>query len=111
MKFRFLLRLREFGIALAILAASGAPIFAQGGAAKNSPPSSAAAHVETVVVFPFENVASDGQKDWLGEGLSELTTDSMVGTRTGGFHARRTAGSVGKIGAADVFAIQPRDDD
>jgi tetratricopeptide (TPR) repeat protein/TolB-like protein len=79
MKFRFLLRLREFGIALAILAASGVPIFAQGGAAKNSAASSTAAHVETVVVFPFQNVENDAQKDWLGEGLSELTTDSMVG--------------------------------
>jgi Flp pilus assembly protein TadD/TolB-like protein len=79
MKFKFLLRMREFGIALAILAGTSAPIFAQVGAAKNSSSNPAAAHTETVVVFPFENVGSDTQKDWLGEGLSELTTDSMVG--------------------------------
>nr|HEV7953412.1 tetratricopeptide repeat protein [Candidatus Acidoferrales bacterium] len=79
MKFKFLLRLRETGIALAILAATSAPIFAQNAAAKNSAANGAAAHTETVVVFPFENVASDPSKDWMGEGLSELTTDSMVG--------------------------------
>jgi TolB-like protein/Flp pilus assembly protein TadD len=79
MKFKFLLRLREFGIAAAILASTTAAISAQTGAAKNPATSPAAAHTETVVVFPFENVATDASKDWLGEGLSELTTDSMVG--------------------------------
>jgi Flp pilus assembly protein TadD/TolB-like protein len=79
MKFTFLRQMREFGIALAILAATAAPNFGQTGAPKSSAASGAAAHSETVVVFPFENVASDPQKDWLGEGLSELTTDSMVG--------------------------------
>jgi tetratricopeptide (TPR) repeat protein/TolB-like protein len=79
MKIKFLHGLREFGIALAILAATAVPSHAQTGTAKNSSAAGAAAHTETVVVFPFENVASDAQKDWLGEGLSELTTDSMVG--------------------------------
>ena len=78
MKIKFLLRMREFGIALAILAGTAVPNFAQT-TAKSSAASGTAAHIETVVVFPFENVASDPQKDWLGEGLSELTTDSMVG--------------------------------
>jgi tetratricopeptide (TPR) repeat protein/TolB-like protein len=81
MKIKFLHRMRVFGIALAILAAIAVPNYAQTGAAKNpaANTSGAAAHTETVVVFPFENVASEPSKDWLGEGLSELTTDSMVG--------------------------------
>jgi Flp pilus assembly protein TadD/TolB-like protein len=79
MKFRFLHGMRECGIALAILAAAAAPNYAQAGAAKPPPAGAGAAHAETVVVFPFENVVSDPQRDWLGEGLSELTTDSMVG--------------------------------
>src|SRR5579864_4375138 len=76
MKFRFLHRLREFGIALAILSATAAPNSGHTGAAR---PPAAVAHTETVVVFPFENVTNDASKDWLGEGLSELTTDSMAG--------------------------------
>jgi tetratricopeptide (TPR) repeat protein len=79
MNFRFLHRLREFGIALAILSTTAAPNYGQGAVAKPSAVSGGVAHVETVVVFPFENVANDATKDWLGEGLSELTTDSMVG--------------------------------
>ncbi len=79
MKSKFPATTAEFGIALAILASTAAPIFAQGGAAKNPATTPAAAHPDTVVVFPFQNIASDVSKDWLGEGLSELTTDSMVG--------------------------------
>ena len=79
MKFSFLRHVREFGIALAILGVMSVPVFGQTGTAKPSAVNGGAAHVETVVVFPFENVANDASKDWLGEGLSELTTDSMVG--------------------------------
>jgi tetratricopeptide (TPR) repeat protein len=86
MKFRFLHRMRDFGIALAILvcaivifATAATSAYAQAAPAKNSAANAAASHAETVVVFPFENAAGDPQKDWLGEGLSELTTDSMVG--------------------------------
>jgi tetratricopeptide (TPR) repeat protein len=79
MKFRFLRRMREFGITLAILAATALPVFGQAVTAKPSSVSGGVAHAETVVVFPFENVVSDPQRDWLSEGLSELTTDSMVG--------------------------------
>jgi len=71
--------MREFGIALAILAATAVPNYGQGAVAKASSVSGGVAHAETVVVFPFENVANNAAKDWLGEGLSELTTDSMVG--------------------------------
>lgn len=71
--------MREFGIALAILACIAAPGYAQTGTSGSSAPNSTASHAETVVVFPFENVTNDAQKDWLGEGLSELTTDSMTG--------------------------------
>ncbi len=71
--------MREFGIALAILSAVAAPIYGQAAVAKPSSVSGGVPHAETVVVFPFENVANDAAKDWLGEGLSELTTDSMVG--------------------------------
>src|SRR5579864_1325912 len=79
MKFRFLHRLRDFGIALAILSATAAPNFGQATVAKPSSVGGGQAHAETVVVFPFVNIANDASKDWLGEGLSELTTDSMVG--------------------------------
>jgi TolB-like protein len=83
MKFAFLRRVREFGIALAILSAAGvltsAACHAQAGAASGTAGADTATHIETVVIFPFENAGADAQKDWLGEGLSELTTDSMIG--------------------------------
>src|SRR5579864_6690924 len=83
MKFGFLRRVREFGIALAILApvsaCSAIPSCAQTAAGSAQGAISPTAHIETVVVFPFENAGTDAQKDWLGEGLSELTTDSMIG--------------------------------
>jgi tetratricopeptide (TPR) repeat protein len=41
--------------------------------------SSATARVETVVVFPFENSGHEPGKDWLGEGLAELTADRLQG--------------------------------
>jgi TolB-like protein len=74
--------MREFGIALAILSGVTAITSAACRAQTAAVPSSAGAqatHTETIVVFPFENAGTDAQKDWLGEGLSELTTDSMIG--------------------------------
>src|ERR1700722_17504347 len=83
MKPSFLRRVREFVIVLAIFSGAGAftsvPCVAQTGGAAGPAAASTATHIETVVVFPFENAGTDAQKDWLGEGLSELTTDSMIG--------------------------------
>jgi tetratricopeptide (TPR) repeat protein len=41
--------------------------------------SNSTARTETAVVFPFENAGHDAGKDWLGEGLAELTVDRMQG--------------------------------
>jgi TolB-like protein len=83
MKFGFLRRVREFGIALAILSgvavSASAPCVAQTGTGTAPAAAAAATHLESVVVFPFENGSNDAQKDWLSEALSELTTDSMIG--------------------------------
>jgi tetratricopeptide (TPR) repeat protein len=83
MKFAFLRQMRDFGIALAILSGVAAavctPVHAQSAPPQASTNTAQSAHVETVIVFPFENAGTDAQKDWLGEALSELTTDSMIG--------------------------------
>ncbi len=97
MKSLFLRRMRESGIALAIVAGIAAPIHAQTAAA-NGAAGNAATVRAAVVVFPFENAGTDAQKDWLGEGLSELTTDAMAGHGPLVFSREERLASLEKLG-------------
>ncbi len=56
--------------------AAGTTSIAAAQAPANSSPT---ARVVTVVVFPFENAGHEAGKDWLGEGLAELTADRLQG--------------------------------
>jgi tetratricopeptide (TPR) repeat protein len=67
---------RWLGCAAVFAIAAGSCIIAAAQAPANSSPT---ARAETVVVFPFENSGHEPGKDWLGEGLAELTADHLQG--------------------------------
>ncbi len=48
-------------------------------AAQSPANSNTTSRAETVVVFPFENAGQEAGKDWLGEGLAELTVNRLQG--------------------------------
>ncbi|HEV3220351.1 MAG TPA: tetratricopeptide repeat protein [Candidatus Acidoferrales bacterium] len=67
---------RWLGCAAVFAIAAGSSGVAAAQAPANSSPTSRA---ETVVIFPFENAGREPGKDWLGEGLAELTADRLEG--------------------------------
>lgn len=67
---------RWLGCAAVLAIAAGSSGIAAAQAPANSSPTSRS---ETVVVFPFENAGHEAGKDWLGEGLAELTVDRLQG--------------------------------
>jgi len=69
--------LRRLGCCAAVLAfGAGCPGISarQSGGNSGSP-----ARAETVVIFPFENAGHEADKDWLAEGLAELTAGRLAG--------------------------------
>ncbi len=64
------------GYAAVLAIAAGSCSIAAAQAPANS---SSTARAETAVVFPFENAGHEAGKDWLGEGLAEMTVDRLQG--------------------------------
>jgi tetratricopeptide (TPR) repeat protein len=71
--FRFGLFVLGAALCGAVMVGRAAPPQFTGGART----ASAASHLETLLVFPFENESRMANLDWLGEGLSELTAERL----------------------------------
>jgi tetratricopeptide (TPR) repeat protein len=73
---------RTFRIGLFILGAAlggaaAVSLAAPGQSAVEARPATTDSHSETLLVFPFENESRMANLDWLGEGLSELTSERL----------------------------------
>jgi tetratricopeptide (TPR) repeat protein len=83
------------GCAAVFAIAAGAPSTAAAQAPANS---SSTARAITVVVFPFENAGHETGKDWLGEGLAELTADRFQGRGPMVFSREERLAALEKLG-------------
>jgi tetratricopeptide (TPR) repeat protein len=86
---------RWLGCAAVLAIAAGSSSIAAAQAPANS---SSTARAETVVVFPFENAGHEAGKDWLGEGLAELTADRLQGRGPMVFSREERLAALEKLG-------------